>query len=256
MDPRQTDIFSFIKRKLVIDDVEPMYTAIIRAKLPLRTRQQLCFAEGLADHLGLAAIMGEAKDFWKAANEFNNQGQRGGARRHFRNPVAKAALKVMEKRFPDLSVFFRNMPGDFFEARRYITALPQFGDFSAYKIADMAERTCEVKVDFSRVGLKDMAKFPNRGAALAASYLGLTDDAAGSAAVYQKLLATKWPMLAPPHRDRPLNAQELETMFCNYGHSKWHPPGYEAKELYKMLEGYGVLAERLRSCLSKEALAC
>lgn len=253
MEPRKTDIFSFIQRKLVIDDVEPMYTAIVRSKLPLRVRQQLCFGEGLADHLGLAAKMGEAKDFWKAANDFNNQGQRGGARRHFRNPVAKAALKVMEKRFPDLSDFFKQMPPIFYDAREYIMDLPQLGPFSAFKIADMAERTCGVKVDFSNVGLRDFSKFPQRGASVAADYLGLT-ELTGVEDLYTKLLRHKWKRQAPPHYDRPLNAQELETMFCNYGHSKWHPPGYEAKELYKMLEGYGVLAERIRSNLSKPAI--
>jgi hypothetical protein len=251
LEARQTDIISFIKKKLLIDDVEPMYTCIMRSALPLKTRQRLCFAEGLADHLGLAARMSEGTDFWKAANDFNDQGQRGGARRHFRNPVSKAALKIMESRFPDLSDFFRNMPSDFFEARRYITDLPQFGDFSAFKIADMAERTCGNRVDFSNVGLGDFSKFPQRGAGLAASYLGTE-----AITLYKKLLTTKWPRQAPPLYDRVLNAQELETMFCNYGHSKWHPPGYEAKELYKLLEGYGKLAMRLQSNLSKEALAC
>lgn len=252
MDPRQTDIVSFIKKKLLIDDVEPMYTAIMRSNLPLRTRQRICFAEGLADHLGLAARMSEATDFWKGANDFVYQGQRGGARRHFRGAVAKAALKEMERRHPDLSSFFVNMPRDFFEARSYITSLPQFGDFSAFKIADMAERTCGVQVDFSNVWLKDFSKFPRRGAALAAEYLGIDK----SEDLYQKLLKQKWPRQAPPKYDRCLNAQELETMFCNYGHSKWHPPGYEAKELSKLLEGYGKLATKLQANLSKEALAC
>lgn len=249
LEPRRMDIFGFIQKKLLIDDVEPMYTAIMRSKLPLKTRQKICFAEGLADHLGLAAQMAEQKDFWKAAREFVAQGQRGGARRHFRDPVATAALRVMERRFPDLSTFFKNMPEDFFEARAYITDLPQFGAFSAFKIADMAERTCGVRVDFSQVELRDFSKFPQRGAKLAADYLGTKPEA-----LYTKMLGHSWKRLAPPLYDRPLNAQELETMCCNYGHSKWHPPGYEAQELYKLLAGYGPLAKKLQSNLSEAAL--
>lgn len=246
MEPRRTDIFSFVQEKLRIDDVEPMYTCIIRAALPLRTRQRLCFAEGLADHLGLAARMAEAKDFWKGAREYVAQGLRGGARRHFRNPVATVALKTMEKRYPDLNDFFRAMPEDFFEARRYIQDLPQFGPFSAFKIADMAERTCGVKVDFSQVGLRDFSKFPQRGAALAAEYLHVEPGE-----LYRRMLEYRWVKKAPPHFDRPLNAQEIETMCCNYGHSKWHPPGYEASELRKLLLGFGPLATKLERNLSK-----
>lgn len=252
MEPRQTNIYDFIETKLKIGDVEPMYPAIMASKLPVKTRQRLCFAEGLADHLGLAARMSEGEDFWFNVRSFIDQGQRGGARRHFRGKPAIAALKIMEKRYSDLSTFFKGMPQDFYEVRRYIMELPQFGPFSAFKIADMAERTCGVKVDFSKVRLADFSKFPQRGAGLAADYVGT----GGAAALYDRLLDYKWCRAAPPLYDRPLNAQELETMFCNYGHSKWHPPGYEAKELYKMLAGYGKLAERIRSNLSKEALAC
>lgn len=248
MDPRQQDIFTFVNEKLKIDDVEPMYTAIVRSRLPQSTRQKLCFAEGLADHLGLAARMAEAPDFWRATNEYVSQGQRGGARRHFRGATAKAALKTMEKRFADLGSFFSNLPTDFFEARRFITELPQFGPFSAFKIADMAERTCDAVVDFSAVRLSDFAKFPKRGAALAAEYLG---GGATPESVYASMLNHHWNRKAPPHYDRPLNAQEIETMFCNYGHSKWHPPGYEASELRKLLLGYGKLAEKLERNLSK-----
>jgi hypothetical protein len=246
LDPRQQDIFSFVNEKLKIDDVEPMYTAITRARLPLVTRQKLCFAEGLADHLGLAARMAEEKDFWRAAHAYVAQGQRGGARRHFRGKVAKAALKIMERRFPDLGKFFSSMPNDFYEARRFIMDQPQFGPFSAFKIADMAERTCEVPVDFSRVRLSDFAKFPKRGAGLAADYIDNTPEG-----VYALMLHHPWVRKAPPHYDRPLNAQEIETMFCNYGHSKWHPPGYEASELRKLLIGYGKLAEKIERNLSK-----
>lgn len=248
------DIFAFIQAKLRIDDVEPMYTAIMRSKLPLRIRQRLCFAEGLADHLGLAARMAEAEDFWGAAHAYVAQGQRGGARRHFRGAVAVEALRTMQRRFPDLSEFFRGMPGDFFEARRYIMDLPQFGPFSAFKIADMAERTCGVKVDFSKVGLKDFSKFPQRGADLATKYGGLTFQqklryTAIPARLYDDLLNFRWVTKAPPLFDRPLNAQELETMFCNYGHSKWHEPGYETRELGKLLDGYGKLATKIKNNL-------
>jgi len=241
IEPRKMDIFSFVQAKLKIDDVEPMYTAITRCKLPLITRQRLCFAEGLADHLGLAARMAEAGNFWLGVKDFILQGQRGGARRHFRGAKALEALAVMERRFPHVSEFFMQMPSDFFKAREYIMSTPQFGPFSAFKLADMAERTCKTTVDFSDVGLRDFSKFPQRGAALAAEYLGTTVDV-----LYTKMLHYKWDTLAPPAFDRPLNAQELETMFCNYGHSKWHPPGYEGQELRKLLAGYGPLAERIR----------
>jgi len=248
MEPRQTDIFSFIQEKLRIDDVEPMYTAIMRSGLSRKTRMKLCFAEGLADHLGLASRMAEGDDFWANARAYVAQGQRGGARRHFRGSVAIDALRRFERKFPDVTEFFSELPEDYFEAKRFIISLPQFGPFSAFKIADMAERTCGVFVDFSKVGLKDFAKFPQRGAGLAAEFLSTSQHRpCADWEVYENLLRYRWVKKAPPLFDRPLNAQELETCFCNYGHSKWHAPGYEGKELRKLLAGYGKLAEKIRS---------
>lgn len=253
LEPRPMDIFMFISRKLDIDDVEPMYSAIVRAKLPLAVRQRLCFAEGLADHLGLAARMAEGADFWRSAREFVDQPLRGGARRHFRAGKAISALRTMERRFPDIKEFFKQIPLDYFDAKEFITSLPEFGAFSAFKIADMAERTCGVKVDFSRVQLKDLAKFPRRGADLAADYINAKRRAklAGFNAltpeiILEQLKSYKWALAAPPHRDRPLNVQEIETCFCNYGHAKFHPPGYETAELRKLLEGFGPLASKIQ----------
>lgn len=245
VEPRQTDIFSFINEKLRICDVEPMYVAIHRSGLSRLTKQKLCLAEGLADHLGLAAQMAEGSFFWVNALKYVQQPLRGGARRHFRGRVAVEAVHQLSSHYPDVSDFFDSLPSDFHEARDYICDLPQFGFFSAFKIADMAERTCGCTIDFSKAWLADLAKFPRRGLTLAAQYLG-TADVEGLLCDLQDY---KWDRLAPPLYDRPLNLQEIETCLCNYGHKKWHPPGYEGRELRKLLEGFGPIARRLQDCL-------
>lgn len=246
MDARPMDFFTFVNKKLDIGDVEPMYGAIVEAVPSLAARQMLCMGEGLADHLGLAATMadGPAKSFWARAEAFVRQGQRGGARRHFRATKALRAIEEMDRRFPRLQDFFDGMPDTWAEARKYITDCPEFGSFSAFKIADMAERTCDVRIDFSAATIADLSKFPRRGLALAAEFLGAED-----AALLKKALRHRWRRLAPPHYDRPLNLQEVETCLCNYGHSKWHPPGYETAELKKLLEGHGRLAAKLQQHL-------
>lgn len=242
-EPRRMDVFTFIERKLVIDDVEPMYSAIIRAELPKAVRQMVCIGEGLADHLGWASRMaadGPSK-FWDNALTFVRQPVRGGARRHFRTRVAEEAIGLLRATFPNVREFFKSVPPVYAAANRFITSLPQFGPFSAFKIADMAERTCGVPVDFSAVGMSGLSEFPRRGLKLAAEYLGEPE-----ADVFSALLYRDWPLLAPPHRDRPMNVQEIETCLCNYGHSKWHEPGYEGAELKKMLApGYGWVGDAI-----------
>lgn len=247
VEPRKMDIFSFIQEKLKINDVEPMYVAIVNSKLPLMTRQRICFGEGLADHLGCAARMSVYASYWRGVAWFIHQGIRGGARRHFRAKAAEDAVDYMRVEFSNLSTFFNKMPNSYYSARDYICSVPQFGAFSAFKIADMAERTCNCTVDFSKTGYSDLAKYPRRGLTLAAEYLKTKDEKG----LLDSLLGYKWCRLAPPHRDRPMNLQEIETCLCNYGHSKWHPPGYETNELKKLLSGYGVLADKLAENLPK-----
>lgn len=238
----------FVNKKLSIGDVEPMYGAIVEAVPSRATREMLCMGEGLADHLGLAATMAEgpASSFWERAEAFVRQGQRGGARRHFRSTKALRAIEELDRRFPVLHSFFAGMPDTWAEARKYITDCPEFGNFSAFKIADMAERTCGVRIDFSAATIKDLSKFPRRGLALAAGSFAGADS---PEAMLKKALNNKWVRLAPPLYDRPLNLQEIETCLCNYGHSKWHPPGYETAELKKLLEGHGRLAAKLQQHL-------
>jgi hypothetical protein len=56
---------------------------------------------------------------------------------------------------------------------------------------------------------------------------------------------------APPDFTRPVNVQEIETVFCKYksplkGH---YPLGKDTLELHHSLAGWGDLAEQLRSQL-------
>jgi hypothetical protein len=102
-----------------------------------------------------------------------------------------------------------------------------FGDWIAFKVADMAERVLDVVVDFSNCEL-GIYKDPRQGAALA-----LTGDWKTPISDQQLKIAVDkyvgyWRRKhakAPPAKDRLVNVQEIETIFCKYkSHVKGHYP--------------------------------
>lgn len=140
-----------------------------------------------------------------------------------------------------------------------------FGPWIAFKIADMTDRVLGVPVDFSdcHLGIYDD---PRQGAAVAYAewlpfpatqvhalkpweYRITDDELARTVAHYTKVFKKH---KAPPTGDRPVNVQEVETIFCKYkSHLKGHyPVGKDTDEIGHGLIGWGDLAEQLNQGLN------
>lgn len=241
---RPMDIFQFTREKLRARDIEPRATAVWRLDLGQSTVRRFVFAQSLFDHAGLSAMIAErpSKAFWEACAAAFKSGKRGGSRVRFRGEKAWAAMAEIQRRYPRIEAFFDELSGDFHSAAKVVKSLPQYGSWSAYMMLDQAERLCKRPIDFSRVRVADMTGLAVHGAQLAADHLKTTPDA-----LLEKLLKTKWPSLATPMEDRPLNQQEFETLFCDYSHAPWQPAGSSARTVRKELVGFGKLAERIRN---------
>ena len=224
-------------------DLDPVYTAISGANLDYRARARIVLAYSCVYHLGAAAVIATDKQFWPALEVAAvNKGlywPRGHERRHWRGAQALrtvAYFKATYRRPEDVVAEWLEGSMTFSAVTERIRALPQYGPWVAFKVADMIERVlgCYVNFDDCAMGVY---KEPRKAAALL-----LTGDVeakiedADVSAVVTALLKPKalGTLKAPPAFDRRVNAQEAETVLCKYkasltGH---YPMGLDSHEVY------------------------
>ncbi len=233
----------------------------------------------------LAEIKQPSK-FWEAMmHAARNEGARpdgskpwprGAERRHFRGAQAVDAMAELVNRYPHskgphavagmLGVQpFAGAPTTYADVARSVQTHRGFGPWIAFKIADMSERVLGCNTDFSNCHL-GIYKDPRQGAAVA--LLEWSEDRRGKYKDRYGWEASLWdyPITdnelastvahyvnvfksykAPPDGSRPVNVQEVETIFCKYkSHLKGHyPPGKDTRELRHALKGWGDLAQEL-----------
>lgn len=275
-------------------DLDPVYVAIAGRKNPIDapTKARLCLAYWCFYHLGAAAKLAEISQpraFWKAmmqaaANPPLKDGSRawprGSERRHYRGQQAVASMTELVGKYgklgvPGAAVFeMMGLPlgvtkSTYSQVARSVMSHRGFGQWIAFKIADMGERVLGLDIDFSDCHL-GIYKDPRQGAAVAAiewqeeagailpgvdfpahapwEYPISDDELAVTVAHYVNLWRKKRAK-ALPSKDRLVNVQEIETIFCKYkSHLKGHyPVGKDTIEVYHGLEGWGDLANQLRS---------
>lgn len=277
-------VAEFGRQLLKTGDLDPVYVAIHGAQLAAPLKARLCLAYWCFYSLGAAARMAEAKTdkaYWALMREAAaNVGEpkpwpRGAERRHYRGAQAVdsmaelfakygsgGAQKAVEG-FIGISV---NTTYSRVAAR--VQTHRGFGEWIAFKIADMSERVLGYNTDFSDCHL-GIYKDPRQGAAVA--YLEaelfhpladpkwegkpwdfpITDHQLGFTVAHYVKVFRAGKFKAPPDFTRPVNVQEVETIFCKYkSHLKGHyPPGKDTLELHHSLAGWGDLAEQLRAQL-------
>jgi hypothetical protein len=228
------------------------------------------------------------KQFWAfMATAAKNEGvlkdgskpwPRGAERRHFRgaqavDPVGSLIAKYRDAEEAVLGMLGGCIPGLSYTFKSVTGAVQRhrgFGPWIAFKIADMAERVLRLPVDFSDCEL-GIYKDPRQGAAVAFVqkhggsvpgkfqheldgppwHYAITDDELRYTVDHYVKLWRRKHALAPPWNDRPVNVQEIETIFCKYkSHLKGHyPEGKDTREIGHGLEGWGDLAEQLKKGL-------
>lgn len=264
-------------------DLDPVYTTISRAALDEETLHRLSLAYWCLYHLGAAAKLAEIKQpkkFWGTLMEAAvNEGlawPRGSERRHFRAANATNAVGCLVQRYKTPRMAVLGMLGQnegalgkgmtFATVSRAVQTHVGFGPWIAFKIADMSERVLGWPTDFTGCEL-GVYKDPRQGAALAWYERAKAPGTAGDA---YKDKPWEYPITdkelsdiiahyvrhfsrfkAPPHADRKVNVQEVETIFCKYkSHRKGHYPlGKDTREISHGLDGWGDLAQQLKTGL-------
>lgn len=280
-----TSVTEFGKELLRTGDLDPVYVTLHKAGLDQGTLHRLCLAYWCFYHLGLAAKLAEIKQpkkYWEAmltaaVNQSNPDGSkpfpRGGERRHYRGAQAVSSMASLISLYPKgatqaVEGFMGVGPlYTYSNVSRHVMKHRGFGEWIAFKIADMSERALGYDTDFSDCHL-GIYKDPRQGAAVAwfewahpvecgmvhpgeipngniwdysISDKQLQDTVNHYVKVFKKFNA-------PGGKPRPVNVQEVETIFCKYkSHLKGHyPMGKDTREIGHGLDGWGDLALQLK----------
>jgi Alpha-glutamyl/putrescinyl thymine pyrophosphorylase clade 2 len=264
-------VVEFGDRLLRTQDLDPVYVALTNTQMPRKQLAAVCVAYWCFYHLGASARIAEAKDFWgamttAALNTSNSDGSkpwpRGAERRHFRGQQAIDAVTALKRRYRTAEDALQGLLGEVPTYTAVATSAQShvgFGPWIAFKIADFSERVLGMGTDFSDCEL-GIYKDPRQGAALLRwERLGdglidkpwaapINDEELKAEVAYWVTFWRKKRAKAPPHRDRLVNVQEIETIFCKYkSHRKGHyPAGKDTQELNHGLVGWGDLAQQLK----------
>ncbi len=242
-------IESFGAALLQEGDLDPVYNAVHRARMPPEQLYRWLLSYWCCYHAGLSSYISESEGvhYWylmnlMASNEVKSpvggRWPRGRERRHFRGQRCVDAVSYLTRAFPHPEDAVRWLGGGPYRyVRGRVTTWPLFGPWIAFKVGDMLERCVGVPVQFSdaEVFLFDS---PRDAAALWATETGLPREENSVLAACRYLQRTLGHLPAPPNGDRRLNLQEWETILCKWGsHVKGHyPVGIDTRELNEALE--------------------
>lgn len=234
----------FTRGLLTTFDLDPIYVILTATEMPEEMLKRWMLAYWCYYSSGPASYIAEQADFYAAMREgFQGGGQypRGHERRHFRGPAGWEAINCLETFGPPEKVVDYIYDGgslDYQSVAARAMKFKLFGPWIAWKICDMGERVFCVDVDFSSANL-NMYKDPVQGAALYTFgdwQHEIAPDEVNTAVI--RALAEYPDMMAPPFLDRPLNVQEIETLFCKFkAHVKGHYPiNFDTLEILEALK--------------------
>lgn len=280
-------VTEFGRQLLRTGDLDPVYVAIHGARLAAPLKARLCLAYWCFYSLGAAARMAEAKTdkaYWALMREAAaNVGEpkpwpRGAERRHYRGAQAVDSMAELYAKYGSggaqkaVEGFIGiSVNTTYSRVAARVQTHRGFGEWIAFKIADMSERVLGYNTDFADCHL-GIYKDPRQGAAVAylesdpdmARYwegthfegagpwdFPINDSQLEATVKHYVRVFRAGKFKAPPDFTRPVNVQEVETVFCKYkSHLKGHyPPGKDTLELHHSLAGWGDLAEQLRAQL-------
>jgi hypothetical protein len=232
-------------------DLDPIYPMAAKGVTDYKQLKRWCLAYWCYYHAGVSSLISEAhpKDFYEVMRDGVDQNwPRGMERRYFYGDLAWNTIAGLE-RFgpPEKVVDAMTLHHDFHSANKAIQEFYGFGEWIAWKIADMTDRVLQIELDFNGTNL-NMYKDPTQGAAyiLTGDKHHPIDEIQLNQLVDDMEEEFSW-LDAPPFLDRPINIQEVETVLCKYkAHCfGFYPYGNDTTHIAKALPGWGDLAEQL-----------
>lgn len=247
-------------------DLDPVYIALHKMELPEAQLRRWLVAYWCLYHVGAACYISEqeGRDFWMAlraaaVNDVDagpspvegGRWPRGSERRHWRGEQAKKAVGQLAGRYlneperlvADIATWDLTAPEQarwqvgandalpFAVVAARAQALPSFGPWISFKVADMLDR-----LDIAAVSFDNAAVFmfddPRKAALMqfrmrvgAPADARVKDEEAAIDRVVAHLVDHFKDRTAPPLHDRPVGLQEVETILCKWkSHMNGHYP--------------------------------
>lgn len=250
-------------------DLDPVYVGLVGAGFdrPQVMRWLLCY--WCFYHAGVACaistLTGAAYwDMMRTAAEnkvpcsVGGRWPRAAERRHFRGPRCVSAINILASTSSSpeglVESTFKFNLGLAQDVMREVEKWPMFGNWIAFKAADMIERCLGVPLQFPRsLGL--IYEQPRAALGLMGPYTGgLEGNCTPAMGHWLALLRHFERHPAPPAGDRPCGPQEVETVLCKWksyqnGHY-W--VGKDIHEVRAALAGWGNAASAMMAAMPPE----
>jgi hypothetical protein len=255
-------ICDFGGRLIATRDLDPVYCAIVGARIESEQLARLLIGYAFFYHLGLAGWLSDHSeaDFWSAAltaarNEtlspLQGRWPRGTERRHFRGAKAVNAIGTLACRYRRPSDMLAKLrrAHDLDAVIATVCEWPMHGPWIAFKIADLMERVARSPVAFPRDVC--LYKEPRAGLELIAQRMGWSPSQA-----LAKLEDHFRQFPAPPTNDRHCGVQEIETVLCKFKGSlvETYWLGKDITEVRHALIGWGQTSEKMLAAMPAEVL--
>lgn len=275
------DVLPFGEELLLTNDLDPIYVALSEMQMPDEQLQRWCIAYWCFYSAGVACHMSQLRgnQFWAemlvaaenaAPAPHGGRWERGKERRHFRGTQGVLAVGELKARYGDrpegmidhLSENEGEEPLPFAVVSERAKEHRGFGDWISFKVGDMLERVLKVPVDFQEAEVF-MFDTPRKAAVMVYDQYGPDAKAIGD---HLKIgwsvrhLAERFGgMLAPPHLDRPVGLQELETILCKWkSHMSGHYPLmndiHEIRQGLQPWVGKSLMVEEFLACMPQGAV--
>lgn len=238
-------VYEFGEELLRTNDLDPVYVVLWNANLEPNTLKRWLLAYWCFYHVGTASWIADHKlepFYWEGMERAaaSKEWPRGSERRHFRGQASvKSVAWLKEKRMWPLFNWFQvhrvtTLP----EVMGYVQSWYLFGDWIAFKVADMMERLDLVEVSFPPESMFSMFDAPKKGAELMAELHGPATGTNVYSWAYEQLTHNLEGVMAPPRYEREVNVQEIETILCKWkSHRNGHyPVGKDTMEIKHGLE--------------------
>lgn len=221
-------VYTFGKKLLKTNDLDPVYVLLWEAKLDRITLNKWLLAYWCFYHVGTASWIVDQPGYWEAMRTAAGSKDylRCSERRHFRGENARKSVEYLCRR-KLVPLFKFGKESTVAEIMKKVQTWVGFGPWIAFKVADMLERLdlCNVEFDTGAMFLFDS---PKQGAELMREMYGkgkdISDVMVGARAV-ESILARLGNELAPPRYERKINVQEAETILCkwkSYMNGRYH----------------------------------
>lgn len=264
---KKLGILKFGKLLLNTGDLDPVYIMLWKAKLTPKRLKRWIMAYSMFYHAGVASLLSNyrGKEFWRKAAKLalpESKTPRGSERRHFRGKAAQKSIAYFAKQYPKgpeqaIGYLVGHSKGTVDGVVSLVRKRwPVYGSWVGFKLADLLERLQIAPIRFP-IKTLTMYKEPEAGASLAAGRFpklwseNQDDPPPNTEEVVEHLIKLFKKYKAPPRYERPVNAQEIETILCKWkSHMNGHyPVGKDTIEIREALKGWGNLARKLRKCL-------